>query len=63
MISSTGKCTKILKQRWGQSSRVDRHRCIAGRCLYQTIPEKIKPASEVTKTKTAIKRETSYRRV
>jgi hypothetical protein len=38
----------------GESLRVDRYRCIAGRCLYQLMPAK----SEVTKTKTVLKQET-----
>ncbi len=37
-----------------ESFRVDRYRCIEGRCLHQAMSEKTK----VTKTKTALKQET-----
>jgi hypothetical protein len=40
----------------GESIRVDRYRCIEGRCLYQIIMMSAKP--KVTKTKTALKQET-----
>ncbi len=49
----TGKCTMALKK-WrekGESFRVDRHRCIEGRCLHQVMTAKTK----VTKTKTALR--------
>jgi hypothetical protein len=38
----------------GESFRVDRYRCIEGRCLHQAMSAKTK----VTKTKTALKQET-----
>jgi hypothetical protein len=38
----------------GESFRVDRYRCIEGRCLHQVVSSKTK----VTKTKTALKQET-----
>ena len=38
----------------GESFRVDRYRCIEGRCLHQIMSAKTK----VTKTKTALKQET-----
>jgi hypothetical protein len=40
----------------GESFRVDRYRCIEGRCLHQIIMMSAK--SKVTKTKTALKQET-----
>ena len=54
-ILITDKCTTTFKE-WrdkGESFRVDRYRCIAGRCLYHIMSEKI----QVTKTKTALKQE------
>ena len=39
----------------GESFRVDRYRCIAGRCLYQIMSESANP--KVAKTKTALKQE------
>jgi hypothetical protein len=54
--SDTGKCTMAFKK-WrekGESARVNRYRCIEGRCLYQVMAAKTK----VTKTKTALKQET-----
>ena len=49
------KCTMTSKKRRdkGESLRVDRYRCIEGRCLYQIMSAKPK----VTKTKTALKQE------
>jgi hypothetical protein len=50
------KCTMNFKK-WrdkGESFRVDRYRCIAGRCLYQIMSANTK----VAKTKTALKQET-----
>ena len=50
------KCTMTSKK-WrdkGESLRVDRYRCIEGRCLYQIMSAKPK----VTKTKTALKQQT-----
>ncbi len=38
----------------GESFRVDRYRCIEGRCLHQIMSAK----NKVTKTKTALKQET-----
>ena len=55
-IRITDKCTMAF-EKWrdkGESFRVDRYRCISGRCLYQIISAKPK----VTKTKTALKQET-----
>ena len=55
-ILITDKCTMALKK-WrdkGESLRVDRRRCIAGRCLYPIMSINTK----VTKTKTALKQET-----
>ena len=55
-ILITDKCTMALKK-WrekGESFRVDRYRCIEGRCLHQSMSAKTK----VTKTKTALKQET-----
>ena len=52
----TEKCTMTFKK-WrekGESFRVDRYRCIEGRCLYQIMSAKTKD----TKTKTALKQET-----
>jgi hypothetical protein len=40
----------------GESFRVDRHRRIEGRCLYQIMSESAK--NRVTKPKTALKQET-----
>ena len=40
----------------GESFRVDRYRCIEGRCLHQVMSESAK--TKVTKTKTALKQET-----
>ena len=40
----------------GESLRVDRYRCIEGRCLHQMMPANLK--TKVTKTKTALKQET-----
>jgi hypothetical protein len=49
------KLRKLKKWREkGESFRVDRYRCIEGRCLHQVMSAKIK----VTKTKTALKQET-----
>ncbi len=51
------KCTMMAFKKWrekGESSRVDRYRCIEGRCLHQIMSGKIK----VAKTKTALKQET-----
>ena len=51
-ILITDKCTMALKK-WrekGESFRVDRYRCIEGRCLHQIMSAKTK----VTKTKTAL---------
>jgi hypothetical protein len=56
LIRVTDKCTMALTK-WrgkGVSYRVDRYRCIEGRCLHQTMSAKRK----VTKTKTALKQET-----
>jgi hypothetical protein len=56
MILITDKCTMAFKK-WrekGESFRVDRYRCIEGRCLHQIMSAKTK----VTKTKTALKQET-----
>ena len=55
-IVITDKCTMDFKKRRekGESFRVDRCRCIEGRCLYQIMSAKPK----VTKTKTALKQET-----
>ncbi len=55
-ILITDKCTMTFKK-WrekGESFRVDRYRCIEGRCLHQIMSAKTK----VTKTKTALKQET-----
>ncbi len=55
-ILITDKCTMAFKK-WrekGESFRVDRYRCIEGRCLHQIMSAKTK----VTKTKTALKQET-----
>ena len=55
-IVITIKCTMAFKK-WrekGESFRVDRYRCIEGRCLHQIMSAKTK----VTKTKTALKQET-----
>ena len=55
-ILVTEKCTMTFKK-WrekGESFRVDRYRCIEGRCLHQIMSAKTK----VTKTKTALKQET-----
>ena len=55
-ILITDKCTMAFKN-WrekGESFRVDRYRCIEGRCLHQIMSAKTK----VTKTKTALKQET-----
>jgi hypothetical protein len=55
-ILITDKCTMAFKK-WrekGESFRVDRYRCIKGRCLHQIMSAKTK----VTKTKTALKQET-----
>ncbi len=41
----------------GESFRVDRYRCIAGRCLYQIMSANPK----ATKTKTALEQETYNR--
>jgi hypothetical protein len=49
-ILITDKCTMAFKK-WrekGESFRVDRYRCIEGRCLHQVMSAKTK----VTKTKT-----------
>ena len=49
------KLRKLKKWREkGESFRVDRYRCIEGRCLHQIMSAKTK----VTKTKTALKQET-----
>ena len=51
-ILITDKCTMAFKK-WrekGESFRVDRYRCIEGRCLHQIMSAKTK----VTKTKTAL---------
>jgi hypothetical protein len=57
-ILITDKCTIMMAfKKWrekGESFRVDRYRCIEGRCLYQIMSAKIK----VTKMKTALKQET-----
>ena len=55
-ILITHKCTMTFKKlrEKGESFRVDRYRCIEGRCLYQITSAKTK----VTKTKTALKQET-----
>ena len=56
LIRVTDKCTMAFKK-WlekGRSFRVDRYRCIEGRCLHQIMSAKTK----VTKTKTALKQET-----
>jgi hypothetical protein len=55
-ILITDKCTMSFKK-WrekGETCRVDRYRCIEGRCLYQIMSTK----NKVTKTKTALKQET-----
>ncbi len=57
-ILITDKCTMAFKK-WrelekGESFRVDRYRCIEGRCLHQIMSAKTK----VTKTKTTLKQET-----
>ncbi len=56
----TDKCTGTMAfKKWrekGESFRVDRYRCIEGRCLHQIMSAKTK----VTKTKTALKQETTY---
>jgi hypothetical protein len=55
-ILITDKCTTTFQQ-WrekGESFRVDRYRCIAGRCLCEIMSAKTK----VTKTKTALRQET-----
>ena len=52
-ILITDKCTTTF-QKWrdtGESFRVDRYRCIAGRCLCEIMSVKTK----VTKTKTALR--------
>ena len=46
----------LLLREKGESFRVDRYRCIEGRCLYQIMSAKTK----VTKTKTALKRQETY---
>ncbi len=54
-ILITDKCTMALKK-WrekGESVRVDRYRCIEGRCLHQIMPLSAKPEVS-TKTKTAL---------
>ena len=43
----------------GDSLRVDRYRCIEGRCLHQIMSAK----NKVTKTKTALKQETFERTI
>jgi hypothetical protein len=52
------KCTVTMTfKKWrekGESLRVDRRRCIEGRCLHQVMSAK----TEVTKSKTALKQET-----
>jgi hypothetical protein len=50
-ILITDKCTMTFKKLRGKgkSFRVDRYRCIEGRCLYHSMSVKTK----VTKTKTA----------
>jgi hypothetical protein len=56
LITDRGKCTMALKK-WrekGESFRVDRYRCIEGRCLHQAMSAK----TRVMKTKTALKQET-----
>jgi hypothetical protein len=58
LITDSDKCTMAFKK-WrekGESFRVDRYRCIEGRCLHQVMSAKTK----VTKTnlKTALKQET-----
>ena len=55
-ILMTDKCTTTFKK-WrekGESFRVDRCRCVEGRCLQQIMSAKTK----VTKSKTALKQET-----
>jgi hypothetical protein len=55
LITGNLKCTMTLKK-WrekGESLRIDRYRCIEGRCLHQIMSAKTK----VTKTKTALKQE------
>jgi hypothetical protein len=51
-IRITDKCTMTFKKWWekGESFRVDRYRCIEGRCLHQVMSAKTK----VSKTKTAL---------
>ena len=44
LITDNLKCTMAVKK-WrekGESFRVDRYRCIEGRCLHQIISEKTK---------------------
>ncbi len=56
LITDSDKCTMAFKK-WrekGESFRVDRYRCIEGRCLHQIMSAKTK----VTKTKNALKQET-----
>ena len=48
-----GRAFKKWREK-GESFRVDRYRCIEGRCLYQIMSAKTK----VTSTKTAFKQET-----
>ncbi len=57
-ILITDKCSTTFHQ-WrekGESFRVDRYRCIAGRCLCEIIITSAKP--KVTITKTALRQET-----
>ncbi len=56
----TDKCTTTFKK-WrekGESFRVDRCRCIEGRCLHQIMSAKTK----VTKTKTSLKQPATVRK-
>ena len=60
-ILITDKCTTGMAfKKWreklegAESFRVDRYRCIEGRCLHQIMSAK----NKVTKTKTALKQET-----
>ena len=60
-ILITDKCTMTFTK-WrgkGESFRVDRYRCIEGRCLHQIMSAK----NKVTKTKTALKQETFERTI
>jgi hypothetical protein len=50
------KWRELEKGRRGESFRVDRYRCIEGRCLPGHQPMSAK--TKVTKTKTALKQET-----